>query len=120
MNNNKLLVLGKEGIELHAIRFERDEAFEAIRGVFLIFGRIPVMTNHQGLGLRVVKMRLWDRTNLYRLNKTRLRDTGRLAKAANRRDNNRGSQNEKFHRDRHRLLRERALVSSHAKSQLVG
>lgn len=105
MNNNKLLVLGKEGIELHAIGFERDEAFEAIHGVLLKFGRIPVMSNHQGLGLRVVKMCIWNRTNLYRLTKTRLRDTGRLAKAANKRDNNRGSQNEKYHRDRHRLLR---------------
>ena len=65
MNNNEPLVLGKEGIKLHAIGFERNETFEAIHGVLLIFGGITVMSNHQGLCLLVVKMILWDRTNLH-------------------------------------------------------
>ena len=65
MNNNELLVLCKEGIKLHPIGFEFDEAFEAIDGVFLKFGGIAVMPNHQGLGFLVVKMTLRDRVNFY-------------------------------------------------------
>ena len=64
VNNNKLLVLCKEGIELHSIGVELDEAFKTIHSVFLILGGIAVMSNHQGLGLLVVKMSLWDRVNL--------------------------------------------------------
>lgn len=66
MNNNELLILCKEGIKLHPIGFKLDKASqEAIDGVFLKFGGIAVMPNHQGLGFFVVKMILWDRVNLH-------------------------------------------------------
>ena len=65
MNNNELLVFCEEGIQLHPISLEPDEAFETIHGVFLKFGGIAVMSNHQGPGFPVVKMSLWDRANLH-------------------------------------------------------
>ena len=65
MNNNELLVLCKEGVQLHSVSFEPDEAFETIQGVFLKFGGIAVMSNHQRPGFLVVKMILWDRANLH-------------------------------------------------------
>ena len=98
MNNNELLVLCKEGIQLHSIGFEPDEAFEAIHGVFLKFGGIAVMSNNQGPGFLVVKMSLWDRVNRHWLIKTRWRDIGRLANDAKRGDENRARYDEEYHR----------------------
>lgn len=65
MDNNKFVVLCKKGIKFHSVCFELNEAFEAIHSIFLIFGGIAMMSNHQGLAFLVVKVTLRDGVDFY-------------------------------------------------------